>query len=200
VGVLKFLVPGVQRISDRLERMAVANDLAGYIGVDRGVVLDSFRKAVADRQEKPLEPPAVELRHDERMLLNAILSDPDIAREILPALESLETIARFSSRRIFQAIFSLDAGGGRLIFEELNARLEEPDQRLLAEAVLREDMQSSREEVLAAVESMRRSEEQHRRVGLKSRIREAERAGNREEALKLTGELQLLERTSRGRA
>ena len=50
VEVLKFLLPAVQRISDRLERMAVANDLAGYIGVDRGLVLDSFRKSVADRR------------------------------------------------------------------------------------------------------------------------------------------------------
>ena len=36
VAVLKFLVPAVQRIPDRLERMAIANDVAGYIGVDRG--------------------------------------------------------------------------------------------------------------------------------------------------------------------
>ena len=57
VAVLQFLLPAVQRISDPLERMAIANDVAGYIGVERGMVLDSFRKAAADRQEKAIERP-----------------------------------------------------------------------------------------------------------------------------------------------
>jgi len=64
VAVLKFLMPAVQKISDRLERMAIANDVAGYIGVERSLVLDSFRKSVADRQEKAFERPKIELRAD----------------------------------------------------------------------------------------------------------------------------------------
>jgi len=112
VAVLQYLMPAVQRISDRLERMAVANDLAGYVGVDRGLVLDSFRKAVAERQEKSFERPRIELRADERMLLNALLVVPEIGGEILPELRSIEAIARFPSHRIFQAVFALDAAEG----------------------------------------------------------------------------------------
>ena len=52
VAVLNFLLPKVQGITDQLERMTVANDVAGYIGVDRGMVLDHFRKAVTERQRK----------------------------------------------------------------------------------------------------------------------------------------------------
>ena len=199
VAVLQFLMPAVQRVSDRLERMAIANDLAGYVGVDRGIVLDSFRKAVADRQEKALARPKVELRPDERVLLNALLSEPEIRGEVLEELKSMESIGKFSSRRIFQAVFALDAAGGRLDFDEVHARLEEADRDLLAEAVLREDIEPSRESVLAAVESMRRSEEQNRRVQLKSRIKESERAGRSEEALQLMNELQQLERTEKVR-
>ncbi len=40
----RFLLPAIDRIPDRLERMAVANDLAGYLGVDREFVLEHFRK------------------------------------------------------------------------------------------------------------------------------------------------------------
>ena len=36
VAVLKFLLPKVQSISDQLERMTVANDVAGYLGVEQG--------------------------------------------------------------------------------------------------------------------------------------------------------------------
>jgi DNA primase len=78
VAVLQALMPEVERISDRLERMTIANDVAGYIGVERGMVLDSFRKAVAERREKTLEGPKMVLRHDERMLLNALLSQPEM--------------------------------------------------------------------------------------------------------------------------
>jgi DNA primase len=197
VAVLQSLVPAVQRISDRLERLAVANDLAGYIGVDRGIVLDSFRKAVAERQEKSFERPKIDLRPDERMLLNGLLADAKMRGEIIHELESLETIAKSPSHRIFQAIFALDRSGGKVSFEEVNARLDDSDRNLLAEGVLRDDAPASREEVLAAVASMRRAEDQHRRVQLKAKIKEAERAGNREEALRLTGELQSLERAAR---
>jgi DNA primase len=199
VAVLQFLMPAVERISDRLERMTIANDVAGYLGVERGMVLDSFRKAVGERRESALEAPKVALRHDERMLLNALLAQPGTWSEVIPELKSVEAIDTFSSRRIFQAIFALHEAGGRLSFEEVHARLEESDQNLLAQAVLNDDAQASQEEVLAALEKMRRSGAEQRRSQLKARIYESERAGNWEEALRLTGELQRLDRAARGR-
>ena len=42
-------MPAIQGINDKLERVAVANDLAGYLGVDSGLVLERFRKDAADR-------------------------------------------------------------------------------------------------------------------------------------------------------
>ncbi len=199
VAALQFLMPAVQRVSDRLERMAIANDLAGYIGVDRGMVLDSFRKAVADRQEKPFERPKIDIRPDERVLLNAVFSGPEMSEEIIRELRTIEAVERFTSRRIFHVVFALDTAGEPLSFDQVSARLEEGDRNLLAEAVLREDLQFSRDEVVAAIESMRRSEAQNRRVELKTRIRESERGGRWEEALRLMEELQQLERSARGR-
>ncbi len=199
VAALQFLRPAVERISDRLERMAIANDVAGYIGVERGMVLDSFRRAVAERQEKTLEGPQTVLRHDERVLLNALLAQPEMWSEIIGELKSIETIDSFSSRRIFQAIFALHEAGGRLSFEAVHARLEESDRSWLAQAVLNEDAQASHEEVLAAIESVRRTGERQRRSQLKARIHESERAGHWEEAVRLTGELQGLEQAARGR-
>ncbi len=60
-------------------------------------------------------------------------------------------------------------------FDEVNARLEEADQNLLAQAVLNEDGEISPEEVAASVESLRRSEQQYLRLQLKTRISESER-------------------------
>jgi DNA primase len=198
VAVLNFLLPKVQSIGDQLERMTIANDVAGYIGVDRGMVLDHFRKAVSERSEKAIERPKSPLRHDERMLLNALLTDAELRADIVGRLRALQTIETLPSRRIFQAIFALHESGGRVGFDEVNGRLEEADQHLLAHTVLNEDGEISREEIMASIESMQRSEQQYLRVQMKTRISEAERAGRFDEAIGLTVELQALERAARG--
>jgi DNA primase len=198
VAVLNFLLPKVQNINDQLERMTIANDVAGYIGVDRGMVLDHFRKAVAVRSEKTIERSMSPLRQDERMLLVALLTNAEMRADTLAPLRSLQTIETLPSRRIFQAIFALEEAGGRVSFDAVNGRLEEADQNLLAQTVLHEDGEISREEVVAALESMQRSERQNLRVQLKTRIGEAERAGRLDEAMRLTVELQGLEHASQG--
>jgi hypothetical protein len=134
------------------------------------------------------------LRHDERMLLIALLTEAELRGEIIGQMRQIGTIDTLPSRRIFQAIFALDEAGSRLGFEEVNARLEEADQNLLAQAVLNEDGEVSREEVLACVESMLRSNEQYVKLQLKTRISEAERAGRFDEAIRLMGELEALEK------
>ncbi len=199
VAVLNFLLPKVQSISDNLERMTVANDVAGYIGIDRGLVLDHFKKAASDRHERAIQRPVNPLRHDERMLLIALLTQSEGRGEILEQMKMLETIETLPSRRIFQAIFALDDAGARIGFEELNARLEEADQNMLAQAVLNEDGEISNEEVMASVQSLRRTEQQNLRLQLKARISESERAGKFDEAVRLTMELQGIEKAARGK-
>lgn len=188
VAVLQALLPAVHRISDALERGVIANELAGYIGVDKGMVLDSFRKRAAERHEKALDRPTAAMRPDERMLLSAMFGEAADQMEIIRELRSLESIANFTARRILETVFALNEAGGRVSFEAVNARLEEADQRLLAEAVLREDMEYSAEEVLAALKRVRLSEHQQKTEQLKTRIRELERQGRIGEAMQLMAE------------
>jgi len=199
VAVLNALLPALDKVNDPLERSAIANDLAAYIGVPQGMVLDSFRKAAASRQEKPMERPKVPLRHDERLLLNAILADEAVGKEIAGELQQSDAIAGFASHRVFAAAFALVSAGGRLSYENLHARLEEADQSLLAEAVLEGEPEVTPDAVAAAVESVRRSQARSLRDRMKARIREAERGGNWEEALRLTAELEGSDRAARTR-
>jgi len=199
VAVLQSLLPAVQRIADPLERSAVAGDLASYIGVPQGMVLDSFRRSAASREEKTVQRPKTALRADERMLLNVLLADAEMRAVILRELRPLETVSRFHTRRIFQAIFALEDAGERVAFDNLHARLEEADQNLLAEVVLSVEEEVSQAAVEAALESVRLSDGQQRREQLKARIKESERAGKWEEALRLMAELQNLASPARGR-
>src|SRR5579884_2074889 len=65
MDAFKALLPTVHKISDKLERAAVANDVASYLGVDPGLVLDQFKRVAADRPaaaEGPAAFAAVEAR------------------------------------------------------------------------------------------------------------------------------------------
>jgi len=203
VAVLKSLLPSVQAITDPLERMAVAENLADYIGVGRGAVLETFRKAVVDRRETTMERPKENLRADERGLLEVLLSEAEGREELVGELETIEVLDRVATRRIYQAIRALHTAGGAITFDGVNARLEENDQILLAEALLSEDAEThevNTEYGRRCLESLRRSEDQFRRAELKAQVKQAERAGNLAEALRLSEELIRLERRGAARA
>ena len=195
VAVLQSLVPAVQRISDRMERMAVAENLAGYIGVERGVVLESFRKTIGDRQEKTIERPKESIRADEKGLIHVLLSDVEGRSSLLAELESIEILARLPTRHIYQAIRAVYASGANVTFDAVNARLEESDRPLLAEVLFAEEVEGLEMEYgNRCLESLRRSDEQSRRAELKAQVKQAERAGDVREALRLAQELERLER------
>jgi DNA primase len=203
IAVLKSLLPAVERISDRLERMAVANAVADYIGVDPGMVRDSFRRAVIERKESRFERPKENIRADEKGLLNVLLSDVEGREDLIPALAEVEILDRLATARIFRAIVAAHSSGASTAFDAISARLEPADQNLLAELVLSEDAEAhdvAFEYGTQCLESLLRSGEHDRRAQLKARIREAERAGNLAEALRLAKELQELERASEVRA
>jgi DNA primase len=193
VAALKSVLPAIERLTDPLARGAVANDIAARIGVSAGMVLDSFRRAAVNRQEKALARPKVTLRADERMLLNALLGDPEVRQAVVGQLRGLDAVSRFTSRRVFQAIFALEDAGERVSFDNVHARLEDSDRELLAEVILNEEEEFSPEAVEAALDSVRVSEGQQRRNELKARIKECERSGKWDEALQLMADLRALE-------
>ena len=200
VAVLKHLVPAVQRIPDRLERMQIAIEVAGYVGVDQanqGMVLDAFKRSVADRNEKPMQAPAEIVRADEKGLLNVLLSDVPGREELVGAMQNLEILQRVAMRRIFQAAIAVHTSGLPITFDTVDSRLEPADQSMMAVAVLSGDSEGNEftlEFGARCLESLQRSDGTYQKQELKKRIKEAERTGNLMEALRLAQELQTLER------
>ena len=196
VAGFQFLLPAIQRLPDKIERVAVANDVAGYLGVDAGLVLENFRKAAQDRRDKKVASVREPLRADEKILLNLLISDAEARQELIPELEQLPAVEQFATRRIFKALFALHAGG-TVAYEELHARLEENDRELLASAVLLDETDSSVTSLSLGVEclrSLQRSSLKTLVAELKGRVKEAERSGNLREALRLAEELHNLEK------
>ncbi|MGC8793859.1 MAG: DNA primase [Bryobacteraceae bacterium] len=195
LAALRFLVPAVQRLPDKLERAAVASELASYLGIEAGVVLEHFRRA-AERRQPMQEPPKSATPPVERILLNCLLASAEARREVAPELKMLQ-LDRLATHRILRALLALEEGGGRVGYAELEARLEDSDRELLASLVLADEsieQAQACEQAWACVQSLRAAEKEAQRKRLRAMIREAERAGDLAEALRLTEELTHLDR------
>ena len=202
MDAFKFLLPAVQKIPDKLERAAVANDLAGYLGVDAGLVLDQLRRAATDRRPAGTLPrtssPAAEPRREipaiERILFNAMLASQATCEQILPRLKTSVTDP-FASRQLFDVMRSL-AASGPVTFAGLDARLEDEGRALLHHILAADEMGDDAECLARAEACLVRIEKDllRRRIDeLRSRIKSAERDGRMEEAVACYGDLHRLE-------
>jgi DNA primase len=206
MDAFNFLLPAVQKLSDKLERAAVASDLAGYLGVEPGLVLDQFKRAAAERRSpqqrtgpKPVHaaariaPPAA-IPALERILVNALLSSEPARLHILAQLSS-EMTAGFVSHEVIQALRQMTEAGS-VSFSALDGRLSEPGRTLLHQIAAADEIGDDAECLAQAEACLQRLREDfHRRQldGLRTRVKTAAREGRPDDALHWTAELQRLE-------
>jgi DNA primase len=192
VAMFQFLLPSIQGLPDKLERAAVANDVASYLGIERGLVLENFRKMAVERQETQIRRVREPLPNTDRILLGLILTNADAAAQILPQLRELPAVKTSVARRIYEALFALAANGAPVNFAQLHGRLEDEGRELISETLFREGVAPTLADGLACLEAMRHTDLAAERDRLKGAIREAERRGDMQEALRLMQELSKL--------
>ncbi len=192
VAAFQFLLPAIQGLAGKIERMAVANDVAGYLGIDAGLVLENFRKAAAERRETVMRAaPPEPVRPVERILINLLLSNPAARERMVPALRSLPAVSQFPTGRIFHSLFALYDANPAFVFADLDARLDERDHPIL-HAALHDEANAeelSIEQGLACLRNLESAEREVRRAELKTKVKEAERSGDIVEAMRLAQEL-----------
>jgi DNA primase len=188
----QFLLPAIQRIQDKLERVTIAKDVASYLGVEEGMVLEYFKKAAAARQTRSGPPPLEPLRPVEKLLLHTLLGNPEVRPPVMDRLRAIGALAEFRTARIFQAMFGLWDRQPDFGYAELEGRLEDRDKTLLTTLILADDVGDesfSLDQALACVAALETEEGERRRAALKARIKAAERGGDLAGALRLAQEL-----------
>lgn len=200
MDAFKFLLPSVQKIGDKLERAAIANDIAGYLGVEPSLVLDQFKRSAAERRtpSPSAKKPDVILPATERILVSSLLRSEDVRRSILPLLSGT-LIEGLSAREILESMGLIGADRSTaVLFAELEARLGDSARALLHEIANADELEEEDE-----TETMRQAEACVRRLQndlrkrqvdeMRSRVKVAEREGRMEEALAWLQQLQKLE-------
>jgi len=207
MDVFKFLLPSVQKIGDKLARAAVADDLASYLGVDRGLVLDQFKKAATERQTPAARPAAtVAMPPMERLLLGALMGSERARAEVLPLLTPQMT-EEFRTREIFGALREAFRPEGEMagstVFSAVEGRLSPQSQALLHQVVAADDMSdevSNWEQAQSCLRQLQSVARKRQVDELRSRVKLAEREGRVAEALEWMTELHRLEREMRAAA
>jgi DNA primase len=187
----------VNRIPDKLERAAVVNDMASYLGIEPGLMLEQFKRAAVDRRAgQPAAVAAPEFPALERMLIEALLNSARVREEILPAL-SAELVDGLVSRGIIESLRQVTGESPARMFHDLEARLSEADRKLLHLALAADDTQEEEGLWKQAEDCFRRLESDLRKrhlVEAQAKVKVAEREGRMEEWRTLTREVDRLKR------
>jgi len=196
MAAFKFLLPAVQKAPDKLERAAIASDLAGYLGVDPGLVLEQFKKAATERKAPGPSPEArVEVPALEKILLDAMLTSERARSEMLPELTPAMT-GSFVTSELFEGLRQAAASGAGFSFASLEARLTGSAQTLLHTTISADDIGDEEvlwEQAQACVRRLKADIRKNELYKLRSRVKAAEREGQFSEALSLMAELSRLE-------
>lgn len=204
-GFRKLLEPAILRIPDRMERLAVANEIAAYLGVDADVIRERFRKQDAvTRKPRPNDRGAGLMRKvtdSERSLLRAAFGDGEMRDALVPVLHEHPMFATLETRRIFGAIAAIVESRAPFGFTEVEARLEENDRALLAALVLADknserqvDQAVTPEQARACLDALDQMWRKDRLAETDQQIKAAERRGDWETAFALMAERQKVER------
>jgi DNA primase len=182
--IFQFLLPAIQGLNDKIERVSVANDLASYLGVESGLVLEHFRKMAADRADRAPAPKADPAKAADQRLLLLLLNNEEARAELIDGIRHIP-----GTGPLFGTLIAMHDAGDVINFHSLHERLSTADQELLTSILHANGAGLTLEDGADCVVAMRRSAAEAEKRELKLRIKAAEREGRIREAMEMMARL-----------
>ena len=196
VAAFEYLRPSIHLLPDKIQRAAVAQNIAERMGVDPGLILEEFRRSAIHRGRRSAPPaPAHALSHGERLLVELFLDSAEAREELLERTAEAAIAQGSSAAPIFSTMLAVRRTGEAFEYAALDGRLETRDRESVAAIVFDRDRREvSLEEGRRALGALERRgwEREYRTV--RRDIAEAERSGDREKCLELLQRKVSLER------
>jgi DNA primase len=196
VDASKFLWPTIQQVSDRLERSAIADEVAGYLNLDRETVRQQFKRTP---RAEPVQPRTLSsaIPPNEKLLLACLLESADARIAIRHYLDNADSLKLLELRNIFAAIVNFDEQARTFSFTEIVNQLEPHLQRILTEISFAELAVNAEGAANQAVNCLRALESKNidnQCEVLRRRVQELEKVGDFAGAMKAAEELNTLKR------
>ncbi len=195
-AALRSLLPIMHLIPDKIARVAVANDVADYLKLPFGLLRDEFRKSASDRTQPRFDKPRYDLPSAEKMLVHALVQSAQARRQILEELAALPHFQQLAGKHIFESILAIERSGVPFRYGELEARLTEEENTLMAKLAFADDTEEENiivKQAMACLEELKQRASRERIEALKTEIAAAERSGDMAKALALMQELKRLQ-------
>jgi DNA primase len=199
IDAFQSLLPAVEQVHDRLERAAIAREVAEQLGVERETVQQALRpKGATVHTQRPREVSS-SAAPNERLLIACMLASSEsrtLVREYLrdePEATGLELLP------VFQALIEDEGNGQTFSLTRVLEKLSEREQQIVSEISFSESQvleEQASNQVRDCLKSLREKVSFQRQDSLKKRIRELETQGNLSEAMQLMGELEASRRSN----
>jgi len=207
---VNYLLPHIQRIPSRIVRDELAHEIAQKLAVDSAVLRQELRHAAATRSASSVKASAeAQVTDAEKILIRALASarqmqsgeerfsardgadeEFDPARQAAFVLQNEELHRGLATEALADSLLNV----GSDVSDVLAVPATEPDRRLLAAILLKEDEDLSAEILDAAVRALRRIHLRRRQEEIQRELKKPGLAADKEQLKDLLAEL---ERTSR---
>ena len=195
----KYLLPVLNHVTDRIERAAIANEVAEYLNIDRESIRATLGKAATvDNPKKPRDLSS-SLPPNEKLLLACLLTNQEARQAITQYLKRIDMLPVLEMRSVFEAVIALEDEDKEFSLEAISNRLDSRAQKIVTElsfADLGVPEDGALQQALHCLEALERKSARAAFEKLKLRIRDLEREGKLEEAMRLADELNRLKRAS----
>ncbi len=183
---LELLMPAINLAPDKIRRAVQADEAAACLGIDPGLVLERFRRAVVDRRSTSFSVSLLDgLSQSEKLLIRTLLESEEARQEMLTVTTEIVLNESLSSAGIFEAIAATSTDDV-FQFSGVEGRLKEKDRERLSLIMFeRTGSEISLEDARKALGALKRRSWEKRYRAVRKKIEEAEKSSNREEALRL---------------
>ncbi len=199
VDAFKLILPAIELVHDRIERAAIANEVAEQLGIDHDVVRQSLRPRQSNQH--PPKPPETSsaVPPNERLLLACMLSSRDARAVIRHFLNGFDAEGILEFKPIFDAVLAAETPESPFSLPAAMSLLDNRLQRMLSEISFAESGVAEEYASQQAIDCLKLLEMKfltRRGDELKKQIRKLESDGKLDEALYLINQLDGLKRAS----
>jgi DNA primase len=197
VDAFQFLWPSIQQVADRLERSAIARDVADYLNVDRELVMQNYKRAPKQQANAAARQISSSLPPNEKILLSSLLASSDARAAVRHYMASSAHYPLLEARDVFEAVLGFNEEEEAFSLEAISNKLSDRSQRILAEIGFGESALGEEAAAGQALHCLRALEAKAVSVQadtLRRQIKEMEAGGNMQGALKAMEELNRLQK------
>jgi DNA primase len=184
VKSVNFLLPHLQRVSSRIVRDELVNNMAQKLGIDSAVLRQELKHAAGTRAASIKAPAEPQVSDAERILFRAITSgdQPDLQAEARAALAE-DLHQGLAGEELLNALLATEMGT-----DALELALPDSQRRLLASTLMNEGEELTEALLQQALNALRRRQLERRQRSVRAQIAEAERRQDADRLARLVQE------------